>query len=181
MTTPLDELTGALHAAGRFAAGAEAFPAAILWCDPGREFGPLMPILRPRLPQLLALGDYDPATRMGPAIWLRAAAGRHLPGLDWPADQPPILWLPGIGREVLRGAEDCDPALQPLVWYAVAGAFFGHRGRDWTLRGFLAVQGSPVGLEVPDDPGTRAALASAATRLFDEPLATLHGKRWDAP
>lgn len=180
MTTPLDTLTDALLACRRFLDGAEAPPEAILWCDPGREFAALIPALRGRLPQLLTLGDYDAATRTGPAIWLRAAAGRHLPGVEWPADQPPMIWMPGVGREVLRGAEDCDKALQPLVWYAVAGAFFGAKGRDWTLRRFLTSQDAAVRLDVPEDAATRTALGRAAARLFDEPLAALRGTRWDA-
>jgi hypothetical protein len=77
----------------QIASGAEAPPEAILWCDPGCEFRPVLPLLRGRLPNLLCLGAYDPATRTGPALWLRAAAGRHLPGLEWPEDEPAIIYL----------------------------------------------------------------------------------------
>lgn len=179
-TTLLDELCNTLLAARAFIAGSEAAPEAIIWCDPKRDFVPLITMLRERLPQLLTLGEYEPNVRSGPALWLRAAAARKLPNLAWQEDLPPILYLPGVGREILRGAEDCDPALQPLVWYAVAGTFFGHKGRDWTLRGFLSAQDSPVHLDIPDDAVTRTALARAATKLFVEPVAALHGVRWDA-
>jgi hypothetical protein len=56
------------------------------------------------------------------------------------------------------------------VWFAVAGTFFGQpkQARDWTLRGFLAAQGSPVGLDIPDDKTTREALSRAASHLFAE-------------
>ena len=91
--------------------------------------------------------------------------GRHISGLDWPQDEPVIIYLPVCGRERLRGAGDCSQDLAPLVWFAVAGNFFGQpkQARDWTLRGFLAAQGSPVGLDIPEDKATREALARAAS------------------
>ena len=182
MTTPLDALVTALRAAGAYNAAAEAPPEAIVWCDPGHEFVPLLPALRDRLPGLLTFGAYDPATRTGPALWLRAAAVRAVPDVTWPEDEPPIVYLPGLGREALRGAEDCPQELAPLVWFAVAGTFFGQpkQARDWTLRGFLSAQGSPVGLDIADDKTARGALARAATRLFAEPVESLSGRRWDA-
>ena len=54
-----------------------------------------MPALRTRLPQVLTFGVYDAATRTGPALWLRAAAARQVPGLEWPASDPPVIYLPG--------------------------------------------------------------------------------------
>lgn len=182
MTTPLDLLGAALRTAAAYQQAAEAPPEAVLWCDAGRDFAPILPALRARLPQLLTFGEYDPAARTGPALWLRAAASRQVAGIAWPEGEPAIIYLPGHSREVLRSAEECPGDLAPLVWFAVSGAFFGQpkQGRDWTLRGFLAAQGSPVGLNVPEDKATREALARAASRLFVEPLVTLAGKQWDA-
>ncbi|MGD0109816.1 MAG: BREX-1 system phosphatase PglZ type B [Rhodopila sp.] len=182
MTTPLESLAEALLTCRAFASGAEASPEAIIWCDPGAEFAPILPVLRARLPHLLTLGTYEAATRAGPALWLRAAAARQVPGVEWPQGDPPVIYLPGFGRDVLRGAEDCPSELQPLVWFAVTGVFFGQskQARDWTLRGFLSAQGSPVGLDVPEDKATREALSRAAASLFVEPLALLKGRRLDA-
>jgi hypothetical protein len=182
MTTPLDALADALRAAAAFQQAAEAPPEAILWCDASRDFAPVLPLLRARLPQMLTLGDYDPSSRTGPALWLRAVAARQVDGIAWPEGEPPIIYLPWHGREVLRGAEDCPADLHPLVWFAISGVFFGQpkQSRDWTLRGFLAAQGSPVGLNVPEDKATREALARAATHLFAEPVAILAGRQWDA-
>jgi hypothetical protein len=182
VTTPLNDLADTLLACGAFASGAEASPEAIVWCDPNAEFIPILPALRSRLPNLICLGAYDAATKTGPALWLRAAAARQLAAIDWPETEPPVIYLPGQGRDVLRGAEDCPAELQPLVWFAVTGAFFGQpkQARDWTMRSFLAAQGSPVGLEVPDDKATREALPRAAARLFGEPLNSLRGRRLDA-
>ena len=182
MTTPLNALADALRAAAAFQQAAEASPEAVLWCDPTSDFAPILPALRARLPQLLTFGDYDASTKIGPALWLRAAAARSVESITWPENEPPIIYLPGHGREVLRGAEDCPAELAPLVWFAVSGVFFGQpkQSRDWTLRGFLAAQGSPVGLIVPEDKATREALSRAATRLFTEPIVALVGRQWDA-
>jgi hypothetical protein len=182
MTTPLESLAEALLACRAFASGAESAPEVILWCDAAADFDPVLPALRARLPHLLTFGAYDAVTRSGPALWLRAAAARQVPGLNWPASDPSVIYVPGHGREVLRGAEECPAELQPLVWFAVTGVFFGQpkQARDWTLRGFLAAQGSPVSLNVPEDKATREALARAAARLFAEPLALLKGRTLDA-
>jgi hypothetical protein len=182
MTTPLEALAEALRDCRKHASGAEAPPEAILWCDSGSEFLSVVPALRAQLPNLLTFGAYEPALRMGPALWLRAAAGRHVSDIEWPADEPAIIYIPGHGREILRGAEDCPADLAPLVWLAVAGSFFGQskQARDWTLRGFLAAQGSPIGVEIPEDKATREALGRAAIRVFTEPVEGLKGRRLDA-
>jgi hypothetical protein len=181
VTTPLDALVAALEQAGGYNSAAEAAPEAIVWCDEGREFAPLLPSLRERLPQLLTYGDYDVTTRTGSAVWLRAAVARALDDMTWTKEAVPILYLPGIGRDTLRGAEDCPPLLQPLVWFTVAGMLFGHiNGKDWTLRGFLAAERGRLKLEIADDAATRAALAHAAVRFCARPLEELRGKRWDA-
>jgi hypothetical protein len=182
MNTPLDVLVEALTNAASWNPAAEAPPEAVLWCDPGREFSGLIPALRARLPHLLSLGDFDSGNRSGPAFWLRVAVSRKAPEATWPAGDVPILWLPRIARETLRGAEDCPALLQPLVWFTVAGAFFGHvNGKDWTLRGFLTSERGRLKLDIPEDAATRAALALAAPRVCAMPIADLRGRRWDAP
>lgn len=182
MTTPLDALVEASRECRKYASGAEAAPEAILWCDPGSEFAPILPALRSRLPNLLTFGAYEPSTGTGPALWLRAAAARQIAGIAWAQDEPAIIYLPGHGRDTLRGAEDCPAELAPLVWFAVAGSSFGQpkQARDWTLRGFLAAQGSPVGLDIPEDRAAREALCRAASHLFAEPIEALKGRRLDA-
>jgi hypothetical protein len=182
MTTPLDALADALCASAAFQQAAEAAPEAVLWCDPIRDFFAILPALRARLPQVLTLGDYDPSSRTGPALWLRAVAARQVATVAWAASEPPIIYVPGHGRDVLRGAEDCPAELGPLVWFAISGAFFGQpkQSRDWTLRGFLAAQGSPVGMSMSEDKATREALGRAASRLFTESIPALVGRQWDA-
>ena len=182
--TPLAALIEALCKAADYDPRVEAPPEALLWCDPNRDFLPLVPALRRALPNLLTLGAHDPVHRQGPAIWLRAALGSAIPDLNWEAYTPAILYLPGIARETLRAAEDCPEHLRLLVWFMVGGAVFGHpNSKDWTLRGFLSSKPAygGLGLDVAQDDATRDALATAASKLFEMPLSELHGRRLDAP
>jgi hypothetical protein len=182
--TPLDALVAALVRAADYDPRAEAAPEAVLWCDSGAEFASLVPLLRTRIAGFLTLGDYDPAACQGPAIWLRSAAGRALAESSWPAEQPAIIYLPGVGRETLRATEECPAHLVLLAWFAVSGSLFGHpNGKDWTLRGFLASKPAygGLGLEIGQDEATRTALANAASKLFGMPIDELRDRRLDAP
>jgi len=183
MTTPLDALLAALRTATDYDPRAEAPPEALLWCDPTRDFVPLLPALRRALPNLLTLGDYDLAVRQGPAIWLRAAAGHAVPGVTWEPNRPAIFYLPGVARETLRAAEECPKPLQLLAWFVVGGSVFGHpNGRDWTLRGLLSAKTAygGLGLDVAQDEPTRIALLAAAPKVFAMSIADLQGRRLDA-
>ena len=181
MTTPVDALVAAVRDAASYNAAAEAAPEAVLWCDANQEFLPLLPALRERLPELLTYGDFDAAKRTGPAVWLRAALAMVVSGIEIPEGVTPILYLPGVGRETLKSADDCPALLRPLVWYTVAGTLFGHvNGKDWTLRGFLASDRGPLKLDIAEDNSTRAALAHAAPRFCSRPVEDLRGRRWDA-
>jgi hypothetical protein len=182
--TPLAALIEALRKAADHDPRVEAPPEAVLWCDPNRDFLPLVPALRRALPNLFTLGGYDPLRRQGPAIWLRAALGHAIPDLNWEADAPAILYLPGVARETLRAAEDCPQHLRLLVWFMIGGAAFGHaNSKEWTLRGFLSSKPAygGLGLDVAHDDATREALATAASKLFEMPLSELQGRRLDAP
>lgn len=183
MSTPLDALIAGLRSAADDPRG-EIAPEAVLWCDAPADFRPLLPALRRALPNLLTLGDYDPALRQGPAIWLRAALGGGVANVTWNGDAPAILYLPGVARKTLRAAEDCPKPLQLLAWFVVGGAVFGHpNSKDWTLRGFLAAKPNygGLGLNVPQDEPTRMALAASAPKLFDKPVDDLIGRTLDAP
>jgi hypothetical protein len=181
VTTPIDALVASLREAASYNASAEAPPEAVLWCDENREFLPLLPAMLERMPELVIYGDYDPAKRTGPAVWVRAAIVRAVPAAPIPEELTPVIFLPGIGRERLKSADDCPPLLQPLVWLSVAGSFFGHvNGKDWTLRGFLAAERGDLQLNIADDQATRTALGLAAVRFCARPLDDLRGRRWDA-
>jgi hypothetical protein len=181
VTTPFNALVAALHDAASYNAAAEAPPEAVVWCDLNCDFLPLLPALRERLPELLTYGNFDLVTRTGPAIWLRAAAVAAVPSITRTEGKTPIIYVPGVGRETLKGAEDCPTLLQPLVWLTVAGNLFGHvNGKDWTLRGFLAADRGSLKLTIADDTATRIALSHCALRFCARPVEELRGKRWDA-
>jgi len=155
-------------------------PAAILWTDPEGHWVPILASLRAALPELVELGAYSPAERRGPAIWLRCVVDRtvSVPGL--PSDRPPILYLPGVGRQDLRAGEDTRVALQPLVELLFRGALCLQRGgHDWTVSAFLS---SPeaLGLDLARDRETTEALLRALPDLAHAPLSELRDRRLDA-
>lgn len=151
-------------------------PVAILWTDRDRQWEPLLPRLRAELP-LLTLGPYDPSARTGPAIWLRCMIARTLPEADWPADQTPILYLPGVSRQDLRAVAECPPALKPLAELQYRGSLFTQKNaRDWTIEAFLRSADGGLQIEVSTDTATREALPRTLLRLADEPLTALRAE-----
>ena len=102
--TIFDALLASLRAAAQYDRNDQIAPAVVLWTDRDGQWRSLLPRVRLTLPQLLTLGDYDPATKTGPAIWLRAMIARTLPQADWPADTVPILYLPRVSRHNLRAS-----------------------------------------------------------------------------
>ena len=107
--TVLAAVLAALDQAGVYHPAAEAAPRALLWPDGAGQWGPVIARLRPHRP-VLTLGDYDEATRTGPAIWIRAALAAL------PAAPLPIIYLPGIRKEVFRAVETAPAAIQPLLY-----------------------------------------------------------------
>jgi len=177
--TPIEALAGALRACCA-SSGDAARPAAILWTDPERQWATLREILLPEMPELLVLGDYDPAQRTGPAIWLRCVIDRTLevPGLA--ADRPPIVFLPGVARQALRAGEDCPASLQPLVELMYRGNLWLQKGgHDWTVSAFLTSR-QGLGLDLARDDATRDALLRALREVAVTPLAQLRGRRLEA-
>jgi hypothetical protein len=168
-TTVLDALVAALADTARFNANDVVAPAVIVWGDVNSEWAPVIPRLRSVLP-LVTLGDFDPATRSGPTIWLRAVIERLLPDVALP-EGVPIVYLPGIDSNTFRSAASVPKELEPLVELRYRGVVFRHpNGRDWTPRGFLQAR---LNLNVREDHETARALQAALERLLDEPVASL--------
>ena len=72
----IDALIQSLSRAGEYNADDQATPAVILWPDKERQWEPLLPILRERLPHLLTLGPCDPKPEQGRASWALGASFR---------------------------------------------------------------------------------------------------------
>ena len=159
--------------------GAEP-PAALLWTDPDGQWRPLIPALMKALPELYELGDYAPAERRGPVIWLKCIVERTLPDAVPEAGATPVLYLPEVGLQTLRAADDCDAMLQPLVELQYRGAVWHQcNGRDWTVEAFL-VSNDALGLDVARDAATRSAALRALPLLAAESVAALRGRRLEA-
>lgn len=177
--TMVEALVHRLRAAARGDGGVEA-PAAILWPDPESQWTPVTSLLLDSLPELLVLGEYAPGRRTGPAIWLRCLVDRTLSDPALPAGRPPVIWLPGIGRQQLRAGEECPGAIQPLVELMYRGALWLQKGgHDWTVPAFLS---SPqgLGLDMARDEATRAALARALPEVAVTPLAQLRDRHLES-
>jgi hypothetical protein len=59
LMTVLDAIIQSLSRAGEYNRDDQVAPAMILWPDKGRQWEPLLPVLRSRLPYLLTLGPYS--------------------------------------------------------------------------------------------------------------------------
>lgn len=173
------------HAA-RHNPGDVVAPAAVLWTDADGQWCPLARQLRGLMPQLLTLGDYAPATRTGPAIWLRCVIepgvrADKFPELRWPDEAVPVIYMPGVSRQTLRAVEECPDSLKPLVELLYRGAVWTQRnGRDWTIRAFLVSEDGGLGLDVAEDRLTLQAMQGALTQLAVTSSARLRGKRLEA-
>ena len=180
-TTPLDALEGAFDRAATYNERSRVAPAAILWPDEKEEWTRLLPRLRERLPQLLTLGDYDPETKTGPAIWIRCMIARTVDAADGPEEATPIVHLPGVSRQDIRAIERCPDALQPLAELQFRGTLWTQaNGRDWTVRAFLVSEDGGLGLDVAADAATHQAMQRALPELADTPLNELRGRRLNA-
>lgn len=175
----LDALLDSFADAARSPADVAA-PVAILWPDPERRWQALAPRLRETFPHVYAYGEYVPEERTGPAIWLRCIVDRSLPEVSPAADVVPVMYLPGVSRQVLRAGADCPVELQPLIELQFRGRVWHQpNGQEWTVESFVA---SPrgLGLEIGRDAQTRDALHRTIGLLADADLEALRGRRLQA-
>ncbi|MBM9536182.1 BREX-1 system phosphatase PglZ type B [Desulfobulbus alkaliphilus] len=179
--TPAQRLVTTLRSTAQsYAAGDQIPPCVVLWADPDRLWKSVIPELQVLLPELYLLGSYSPEKRTGPALWLRCIEARAVDAAP-PAGTTPIFYLPGISREMLRAAEDCPPELAPLVELQYRGAMWLNVNRkEWTPHTFLISKHGGLDLEVAKDRATLGALAGALSKLLNEPLPQLQGRRLDA-
>src|SRR5260370_28840570 len=170
--TFLDAVVEAIKRAGRYNKNDQVPPSVVLWTDKDRQWEPLLPVLRERLP-LLTLGQYKPAKLTGPAYWLRCVIAHTLPEPLLPADVMPFIYLPGISKQELRAVEDTPKLLQPVgeLQYR-GGRWTDKNGRDWTVIAFIQSTDG-LGIEVGTDISTKEALQRARLKLADERIARL--------
>jgi len=134
----LEHLVKAIRKAGSVNRGDQSDPACILWPDGSREWESIFPRLVQELPELLVLGDYDPSSRKGPAIWLRCALAGMVREIKLPPDRIPVLYLPGVSRQHLRAVDSCPEPLKPLAELQYRGKIWAQPNtKDWTVMAFL--------------------------------------------
>lgn len=179
--TVFQALLKSLEDAKIFNRNDQVAPAVILWPDKDRHWEPLLPSLREALPQLLTLGEYDPANKTGPGIWMRCMIARTLDKADWEEEAVPILYLPGVSRQELRAVESCPNPLKPLAELQYRGVFWSQvNAKDWTLLAFLQSKEGGLGLDVSRDRHTSEAMRQAVEVLAQTSIRSLEGKRLEA-
>ena len=177
--TVLDRLLASLRAKAAPLDG-EARPAAVLWTDPREEWRPLVDLLLQNVDECVVLGDYAPARRTGPAVWVRCVVDRTLDEPALPDGRPPIVYLPGVARQDLRAGGECPDRLRPLVELLFRGALWRQpNGSDWTVNAFLTSR-KALGLDVAGDRATAEALLRALAEVALAPVAQLEGRRLEA-
>jgi hypothetical protein len=176
--TVLDALVETIRQAGIYDKNDQTPPAAVLWPDKERQWEALIPALHSRLP-LLTLGDYSPQNRSGPSYWIRCMVARTISEDLLPAEVVPVIYLPGISRNDIRGIEECPLLLQPLAELQYRGVLWTQKnGHDWTLSAFMQTKSGGLGLEVAGDQATKDSLQRALLKLADE---TVDRLRKEAP
>jgi hypothetical protein len=179
--TVLNALVARLVGASDGNAHTAVTPAAVLWPDKDRQWERALARLRPTMPQLLTLGEWDASQRCGPAVWLKCAMAGVLPEVQFQG--VPVIYLPGLSRAELRAIESCPRDLQPLAELQYRGVFWSQvNSRDWTVSAFLASRNGGLGLDVAQDRATQEALAQvlAAGVLLDRPIDEFKGRQINA-
>jgi hypothetical protein len=175
--TIFDALIASIGSAAVYNKDDVAPPAAILWTDEKREFERLLPRLRLALSHALTLGAYDPATRTGPAIWLRSVLAGKVKVLSLPADTIPIVYLPGVSRPTLRATDQCPRELRPIAELQYRGVFWAQQnGKDWTVSAFLQSENGGLNVRIAQDSATQDAIRRAVEKLMDVPVADFKSK-----
>ena len=180
MNTIADRLIDAIRSAGVYNVNVQVAPACILWPDGDRQWEPIIPRLQSELPELCVLGEFAPAERTGPAIWLRLVIADQADEVKLPSGATPILYLPGVRRQDLRAVSDCPQHLKPLAELQYRGALWSQmNAKDWTIAAFLQSEQGGLGFDVAQDNEAKSAMRLALFRLIDERIDLLEGKRLD--
>ncbi|HUX41816.1 MAG TPA: BREX-1 system phosphatase PglZ type B [Rectinemataceae bacterium] len=160
----VEQLIGAAKAAGSQASR----PRAILWTDEAGEWIDVVPRLRTEIPGLVSFGDFDATIKRGPAVYLLPLIDRLLPEADWSTDTIPIVYLPGVGRAMLRDISSLEWNLQPLAALQYQSAFWTQtNGKDWTRLAFVTTESGPVAWKLAADEATKDAFRSTFSQWLD--------------
>lgn len=173
-------LSKAIRDASVFNPEVQISPDCVLWPDRDRQWEAVIQRLQVELPELFVLGDYAPEKRVGPSIWLRCVMAGKIEDISVPPGSTPIFYLPGVSRQDLRAVESCPDHLKPLAELQYRGVFWSQlNAKDWTILSFLKSDQGGLGMDVAQDNESKNAMQLALSRLLDEEIELLHGKRLD--
>lgn len=175
--TAIEVLIRGVRKAAAYNTKQQAPPAAILWTDKDGQWQPAMELIKQQLPELVELGEYNPESRTGPAVWIKCAIARKVAEL--PEDLTPIIYLPGLARKELRAIELCPDELKPLAELQYRGVWWAmpNTNRDWTVSAFLTNNSIGIELDLGKDAKTQAALLNVLPTLLQEPVEKLQGRK----
>lgn len=175
------ELVNAIRQSSVFNSDTQVAPACILWPDKNRQWELIIPALQNAMPELLALGEYEPENRSGPAIWIKCVVAGTLEDMDMPENLTPIIYLPGISRNEIKAIERCPDTVKPLAELQFRGVLWSqHNGKDWTANAYLTSSMGGLGLDIAKDKATQDALLMALPEVLGSDIKTLENKRLEA-
>ncbi len=176
--TLLDRLVARLDDAGRYEENVMVGPVAVLWPDEERQWESAVSALQERR-RVVRHGPLDAALRQGPAYWLRCVIESTV-DIDGAPDGRPIVYLPGVSRDTLRGLDHLPPELAPLAALQHRCQWFSHpNGKDWSVRALLAHKDKGIGLDVASDATTATLLAGTIGHLLDQAMTRLESRTID--
>jgi hypothetical protein len=179
--TVLEAVRDSLAVAARVNTNDAVAPAAILWTDADGEWKPVVARLRGLMPELFTLGSFEPEQGIGPAIWMRCVIEGSLEDVKVSVGTVPVLYLPGVSRQLLRSPEECPDDLKPLVELQYRGVVWTQvNGKDWTVEAFLMSENGGLGLDVARDQKARQSMLGALDALATTPVASLRGHKLEA-
>jgi hypothetical protein len=178
----LDLLTQEVRASAEFNASVQLAPSVILWTDKQRQWEPALSLLQAALPELIVFGNYEPAKRQGPAIWIKCVIENALSEFQLPVDKTPIIYLPGLERRDLRAIASCPATLMPLAELQYRGSWWAYNstGRDWTVNAFLTSANGGAGLDVARDENTQQAMLRVLNEVLESDISELQNHRLEA-
>lgn len=174
----LDRIVQVIRAAETHDPNATSAPIALLWPDSERQWASLVPQLQEHL-RLVSLGVFDADARRGPAYWLRCVIANTV-SLDGASPGTPVVYLPGVSRDVLRAIRSADTELAPLGALQHRCQWICHpNGKDWTVRSMLSNRERGLGLSVSSDSATAEALVASLPELAKQHWVRLQAKYID--
>lgn len=144
-------------------------PEVLLWPDPEKQWEAIIPELQKSIKELIVLGNYNPESKQGPAIYIKCLVARTLPEANWSEADVPIIYLPGYSKNDIKNLSTAALEYQPLMEYQYTGTMWlQENGKEWTINAFLQNKSEGLNLSVSQDSVTRDLLKKSLVTYFKE-------------